>query len=112
MKKSYFQKRFRELLANCGRSVVEVGNETGISLTTLRGWLNEDDRTPQWSTLVKIADFFGVTPESMKDENAPAAPPTQSADQHARITKLETRLASAEGRIAELESAIRNLLSR
>lgn len=61
---------FRVILAKQRKKVVDVYEATGISKTTLTSLYYERTKNPEAETLLKIADYLGVTiDELLKPEN-------------------------------------------
>ncbi len=61
---------FRVILAKQRKKVVDVYEATGVSKTTLTNLYYERTKNPEAETLLKIADYLGVTlDELLKTEN-------------------------------------------
>lgn len=55
-----------------GIAVARLEKETGLGNATVRGWATS---SPQVDKLKSVADFFGVTVDSLiRDEKSPAGP--------------------------------------
>lgn len=52
---------FRVLLARQRKKVSDVHEATGISKTTLTGLYYERTKSPETETLLKVANYLGVT---------------------------------------------------
>lgn len=55
-----FRFRLKELRENMGLSQYTFAEQIGIAQSTVGGW-EAGKREPNFSTILKIADFFGVT---------------------------------------------------
>lgn len=55
-----FRKRFKELRAEKGLSFSAISKALNLSYQTVARWEN-GERLPSLETLVKIANYFGVT---------------------------------------------------
>ena len=55
-----FFTNFERLCKQRGKSTTAVGEELGISKTTVSYWRNNDGAIPKQGALLKIADYFGV----------------------------------------------------
>lgn len=61
---------FRVILAKQRKKTSDVAEATGISKTTLTSLYYERTKNPKTETLLKIADYLGVTlDELLKSEN-------------------------------------------
>lgn len=61
---------FRVILAKQRKKVVDVYEATGVSKTALTNLYYERTKNPEIETLLKIADYLGVTlDELLKTEN-------------------------------------------
>jgi bacteriophage CI repressor helix-turn-helix domain len=61
---------FRVILAKQRKKVSDVYRDTGISKTTLTNLYYERTKNPETETLLKIAEYLGVTlDELLKPEN-------------------------------------------
>lgn len=70
-----FKENFERLCAKKGKSPSAVCDEIGLSRTMYSKWDNES--VPRKVTLIKIADYFGVTPESLVAENEQKKSPSE-----------------------------------
>ncbi|KKF62403.1 helix-turn-helix domain-containing protein [Streptococcus uberis] len=55
------ENNFRVLLAKQRKKVSDVHKATGISKSTLIGLYYERTKNPETETLIKVADYLGVT---------------------------------------------------
>lgn len=62
-----FKENFERLCSKIGESPSSVCDSIGLSRTMYSKW--NDESVPRKVTLIKIADYFGVTPESLLAEN-------------------------------------------
>ena len=62
-----FKENFIRLCNNSGKSPSSVCHAVGISAAAFAQWTEKT--IPRQATLIKIADYFGVTPESLLAEN-------------------------------------------
>ena len=66
-----FYSNYVKLCSKINKSPSAVGEELGFTRASVTGWGN--GATPRKSSLIKIADYFGVTvTELMEQEKAPA----------------------------------------
>mgnify|MGYP002770071171 CR=1 FL=1 len=70
-----FYSNYVKLCSKINKSPSAVGEELGFTRASVTGWGN--GATPRKSSLIKIADYFGVTVTELMDgvgeqENAPA----------------------------------------
>lgn len=64
------ENNFRVILAKQRKKISDVYRETGISKSTLANLYYERSKNPELKTLLKIADYLGVTlDELLKPEN-------------------------------------------
>lgn len=71
-----FYSNYVKLCSKLNKSPSAVGEELGFTRASVTGWGN--GATPRKSSLIKIADYFGVTVSELmagvgEQENAPAA---------------------------------------
>lgn len=71
-----FYSNYVKLCSKINKSPSAVGEELGFTRASVTGWGN--GATPRKSSLIKIADYFGVTVTELmagvgEQENAPAA---------------------------------------
>lgn len=71
-----FYSNYVKLCSKISKSPSAVGEELGFTRASVTGWGN--GATPRKSSLIKIADYFGVTVSELmagvgEQENAPAA---------------------------------------
>ena len=75
-----FKENFERLCSKIGESPSSVCDSIGLSRTMYSKW--NDESVPRKVTLIKIADYFGVTPESLLAENEQKkSPPEMDEDQ-------------------------------
>lgn len=70
-----FKENFIRLCNNSGKSPSSVCHAVGISAAAFAQWTEKT--VPRRATLIKIADYFGVTPESLLAENEQKKDPAQ-----------------------------------
>lgn len=70
-----FKENFERLCSKRGKAPSAVCDEIGLSRTMYSKW--DNDSIPRKVTLIKIADYFGVTPESLLAENEQKKYPAQ-----------------------------------
>ena len=70
-----FKENFERLCSKIGESPSSVCDSIGLSRTMYSKW--NDESVPRKVTLIKIADYFGVTPESLLAENEQKKDPAQ-----------------------------------
>ena len=63
-----FWNNFLALCNNVGKSPNAVAKEIGVSSASVSAWKSNGDRIPQDRTLLKVADYFGVTVDELKRE--------------------------------------------
>ena len=57
--------KLSELMRACGISQSALSRATGVPQPTINRILNESIREPRYDSVVRLAHFFDVTPESM-----------------------------------------------
>lgn len=62
-----FKENFVRLCNNANKSPTSVCHAVGITAAAYAQWTEKT--VPRRATLIKIADYFGVTPESLLAEN-------------------------------------------
>lgn len=67
-----FWETYEKLCLSCGKKPSPVGKELGISTGSIAQWKNGS--TPSGETLVKIADYFGVTTDYLLGRTAEPSP--------------------------------------
>jgi transcriptional regulator with XRE-family HTH domain len=63
-----FYKRFNRLIRLSGKSVNQVERELGYSRNTLHNY--KDGTMPSGTRLIEIANYFGVSPNYLIEENS------------------------------------------
>lgn len=71
-----FKENFERLCSKRGKAPSAVCDEIGLSRTMYSKW--DNDSIPRKVTLIKIADYFGVTPESLVAENEQKKSPSEA----------------------------------
>lgn len=61
---TYFCSNIRYFLDVNGISVLKFNEDIGLSVNTLRSW-ERYDRIPKSGTILKIAEYFGVSPDDL-----------------------------------------------
>ncbi|MGN0452118.1 MAG: helix-turn-helix domain-containing protein [Acutalibacteraceae bacterium] len=72
---------FESLCKQKGKSVTAVGNEIGISKTTISYWRNTDGVIPKQDVLVKIANYFGVSVDYLLGNTEQKENPAADSDE-------------------------------
>ena len=85
-----FKENFERLCNESGKSPTAVCVELGLSHSVYSLWTEKT--IPRRTTLIKIADYFGVTPESLVAENQPKKDPSQMGGQENEIVKIFSAL--------------------
>ena len=67
-----FYENYVDLCAKANKSPSAVANAIGLSNAAASGW--KKGKEPNDTTLAKLADYFGVTVETLTNENKPALP--------------------------------------
>ena len=70
-----FKENFERLCNTIGKSPTAVCVEIGLAHSVYSLWT--ENTVPRRATLIKIADYFGVTPESLLDENEQKKSPSE-----------------------------------
>ena len=70
-----FKENFERLCNTIGKSPTAVCVEIGLAHSVYSLWTEKT--VPRRATLIKIADYFGVTPESLLAENEQKKDPAQ-----------------------------------
>ncbi len=95
-----------------GVSRSKMADEIGISRSTPKDWADKKS-TPQFSTIKKIADYFGVSTEYLTNENYVDVQTVQDnhgiiGHAHAPVTILNDR----ETKMSEQETALLNIFKK
>ena len=104
-----FKENFTRLCADRGEAPTTVCKNIGLSNAAYSCW--DETSVPRKTTLIKIADYFGVTVESLledKKEETPPDPWSQTDDEvRARFLRIldETDEAGRELLLQMLEAA-------
>ena len=69
---------FESLCKQKGKSATAVGNEVGISKTTISYWRKNNKVIPKQDVLVKIANYFGVSVDYLLGNETKEAPAADS----------------------------------
>lgn len=97
-----FYSNYVKLCSKLNKSPSAVGEELGFTRASVTGWGN--GATPRKSSLIKIADYFGITVTDLmaevgEQENAPAAK-GEGLDE--KITRLYAQLPKLSDRQREM----------
>lgn len=97
-----FYSNYVKLCSKINKSPSAVGEELGFTRASVTGWGN--GATPRKSSLIKIADYFGVTVTELmsgvgEQKEAPAAKGEGYDD---KITRLYTQLPKLSDRQREM----------
>lgn len=97
-----FYSNYVKLCSKLNKSPSAVGEELGFTRASVTGWGN--GATPRKSSLIKIADYFGVTVAELmagvgEQEKAPA---TEGEGYDDKITRLYTQLPKLSDRQREM----------
>lgn len=97
-----FYSNYVKLCSKLNKSPSAVGEELGFTRASVTGWGN--GATPRKSSLIKIADYFGVTVAELmsgvgEQEKAPA---TEGEGYDDKITRLYTQLPKLSDRQREI----------
>lgn len=97
-----FYSNYVKLCSKINKSPSAVGEELGFTRASVTGWGN--GATPRKSSLIKIADYFGVTVTELmsgvgEQEKAPA---TEGEGYDDKITRLYTQLPKLSDRQREM----------
>lgn len=68
-----FYSNYVKLCSKINKSPSAVGEELGFTRASVTGWGN--GATPRKSSLIKIADYFGITVEALMGDKLPVLPP-------------------------------------
>jgi transcriptional regulator with XRE-family HTH domain len=60
---SVLNERLNQLVIESNLKPAEIARRAGLSKATLSRYLNDDDREPMFSFVIKIANFFNVSSE-------------------------------------------------
>lgn len=63
----------KKLMHETKTNAAQLSKNTGLSFTTVRRMASEDDSNPTYSSLKKIADFFGIKPAQLIGDEALAS---------------------------------------
>lgn len=95
-----FKENFERLCSKIGESPSSVCDSIGLSRTMYSKW--NDESVPRKVTLIKIADYFGVTPESLLAENEQKKDPAQmSREKNSRFAQKCSQMSEDELKVLE-----------
>lgn len=83
-----FYENFVRLCAQSGKSLAKVARDIGVQKSTVSRWATGSE--PRDTTIVRIADYFGVTVDELMGEDSAA-----SAKKEDQTKQKETGLAAA-----------------
>lgn len=97
-----FYSNYVKLCSKLNKSPSAVGEELGFTRASVTGWGN--GATPRKSSLIKIADYFGVTVAELMlgREEQKEAPATEGEGYDDKITRLYTQLPKLSDRQREM----------
>lgn len=103
-----FYSNYVKLCSKINKSPSAVGEELGFTRASVTGWGN--GATPRKSSLIKIADYFGITVEALMGDKLPVLPPegakkapaTKGEGYDDKITRLYTQLPKLSDRQREI----------
>ena len=105
---SSFYKNYAAFCARSGKSLSAVAEEVGLSRTSPNGW--KKDKLPRDSTLIKLADYFGVSVDELisDHEKKPAPEIGNELDIEAMINNMSREelisfIMAASSRLQDLE---------
>ncbi len=96
-----FKENFIRLCNNSGKSPSSVCHAVGISAAAFAQWTEKT--VPRRATLIKIADYFGVTPESLLAENEQRKDPAQMSreEKNSRFAQKCSQMSEDELKVLE-----------
>lgn len=95
-----FKKNFERLCNTIGKSPTAVCVEIGLAHSVYSLWTEKT--VPRRATLIKIADYFGVTPESLLAENEQKKDPAQmSREKNSRFAQKCSQMSEDELKVLE-----------
>lgn len=104
-----FSKNFDRLCNEVKKSPTAVCEDLGLSNAIYTKWSNGS--TPRRATLIKIADYFGVTPESLLEDEQKKDPAQMSREE--KIAYILTKYAAmSDTERQELENYADYLLDK
>lgn len=97
-----FYSNYVKLCSKLNKSPSAVGEELGFTRASVTGWGN--GATPRKSSLIKIADYFGVTVAELMSGvgEQKEAPATKGEGYDDKITRLYTQLPKLSDRQREM----------
>lgn len=107
-----FYSNYVKLCSKINKSPSAVGEELGFTRASVTGWGN--GATPRKSSLIKIADYFGVTVSELmagvgEQENAPAAEGEGSKEAASKFIKATNDRAALLALINEATKKLQEL---
>ena len=89
-------KKLSKLLKDNNLSQSALSRATGVPQPTINRILSEVTREPRRDSVVRIANFFGITPESLYDTSSAKSPQTPKAETVEEIYKRIAMLSITE----------------
>lgn len=105
-----FKENFERLCSKIGESPSSVCDSIGLSRTMYSKW--NDESVPRKVTLIKIADYFGVTPESLLAENEQKKDPAQMSREEKSFLFAQKCSQMSEDKFKALEQFADYLLEK
>lgn len=107
-----FYEKVIDLCQRKGVSRSKMADDVGISRSTPKDWADKNS-TPQFSTIKKIADYFGVSPTYFTNENYVDTQAVQNnhgiiGHTHAPVTIIN----GSEKTLSEQEVALINIFAK
>lgn len=89
-------KKLSKLMKDNNLSQSALSRETGVPQPTINRILREMTRDPRRNAVVRIANFFGITPESLYELSSPKSPRAPTKETVEEIYKRIAMLSITE----------------
>jgi len=89
-------KQLSKLMRDNNLSQSALSRATGVPQPTINRILSEVTREPRRDSVVRIANFFGITPESLYESSSAKSPRTPAAETTEEIYKRIAMLSITE----------------
>lgn len=92
--------KLRELRKNCGLTMKELGAEIGVAESTISQY-ETGKRQPDYETLLKLGEFFGVSVDFLLTGDESKKAPTQEGERQVSDDDIKFALFGGDGEITD-----------